>query len=95
MVADYTPHDPIVITHDENFTQMAFPGDGTEEEPYLIEGLQIASPDGNSCIIIGPEITVNYEIRNCYLSGATMTSASGVRLLNQGMGTVFDCVFVN
>jgi len=45
-----TPHDPIVIDEDSDFNNQGWPGSGTEESPYVIEGLDITS-DGN-CISI-------------------------------------------
>lgn len=47
MVAEYTPHAPILIEHD-NFT--GWPGSGTPESPYIIEGLNITAD--TPCIIV-------------------------------------------
>ena len=38
-----TPHDPIFITSDSGLE--VFPGAGTEEDPYLIEGYNIITTD--------------------------------------------------
>ncbi len=35
--------DPIIITSDDNFTDYGFPGNGTEETPYVIESFDIVT----------------------------------------------------
>ncbi len=68
---DYEKHDPIHIKGNENFTKMAekegWPGNGTEEEPYVIEGLKIEGEDENLIDII--RVTLHFIIRDNYLLG--------------------------
>jgi parallel beta-helix repeat protein len=69
-----TPHDPIVIDGDANFSATAllegWPGDGSPGNPYIIDGLDIDLGDeGSSCIFIN-STQVSFIIRNCNLTGA-------------------------
>ena len=40
-LADYEEHDPILITCDDDFSSQGWPGSGTPEAPYVIEGLSM------------------------------------------------------
>ena len=46
LTAAYTPHAPITITSNADFSTQGWPGSGTVDDPYVIEGLNITS-DGN------------------------------------------------
>ena len=54
--SDYTPHDPIFIDGNDDFALQAanesWPGDGSEANPYVIEGLEINISDIH-CIASG------------------------------------------
>ncbi|MBS3794064.1 MAG: hypothetical protein KGY80_04160, partial [Candidatus Thorarchaeota archaeon] len=39
VTASYAKHDPIIITSNADFESQEWPGNGTQEDPYLIEGL--------------------------------------------------------
>ena len=39
--SDLTDHDPIQITSDADFETEGFPGNGTSDNPYMIDGLHI------------------------------------------------------
>ena len=63
----YTPRPPIYINGNENFTEEngVVGGNGTKENPYIIEGWEI-----NASITDGIRIentTAYFVIRNCYL----------------------------
>ncbi|MHA1420010.1 MAG: right-handed parallel beta-helix repeat-containing protein [Candidatus Heimdallarchaeaceae archaeon] len=58
-----TPHDPIVITSDIDFE--VFPGSGTAEDPYLIEGWNITTTYSEGIHI--QDTTKYFIIRNCYV----------------------------
>ncbi len=60
----YIPHDAISITYDGAFE--VFPGTGTEEDPYVIEGYNITTTLYNRGIFIS-ETTKYFVIRNCYI----------------------------
>ncbi|MHA2300988.1 MAG: right-handed parallel beta-helix repeat-containing protein, partial [Candidatus Thorarchaeota archaeon] len=68
-----TPHDSIAIDGDANFAAIAlqegWPGDGSPENPYIIDGLDIDLGGGfGSCIAIS-NTRVNFTISNCNLTG--------------------------
>ncbi|MFX1417189.1 MAG: right-handed parallel beta-helix repeat-containing protein, partial [Promethearchaeota archaeon] len=69
------PHGPIAIDGDANLADSAllegWPGDGSPENPYIIDGLAI-DLDGNSgsCVSIS-NTHVSFIIRNCSFTGAS------------------------
>ena len=60
----YIPHEPILIKYDSNFTDYGFPGNGTAEDPFIIEGYYINSSLDAIRIL---DTTRYFEIRNCKL----------------------------
>jgi parallel beta-helix repeat protein len=44
--SNYTSHGPILITSNEDFASQGFPGSGTKDDPYLIEGYSISEASG-------------------------------------------------
>ncbi len=88
----YTPHDPISINGDSNFSATALAegwvGDGSAETPFVIEGLEIDRGGGvGHCINIS-NTRVNFTIRHCNLTGATVTPGSGIYLHNVSHGVL-------
>ncbi|MCX8173767.1 MAG: right-handed parallel beta-helix repeat-containing protein [Thermoplasmata archaeon] len=69
-----TPHAPIHINGNADFANQVategWPGDGTENNPYIIEGYDIDGASGSYCIWI-ENTTCYFTIRNCALQGAT------------------------
>jgi parallel beta-helix repeat protein len=75
MLAAGTPHGPIAIDGDSNFSATAllegWHGDGSPENPYIIDGLNIdLGGEEDYCIRIY-NATVSFIIRNCNLTGAS------------------------
>ncbi|MHA2302672.1 MAG: hypothetical protein ACXACD_17130, partial [Candidatus Thorarchaeota archaeon] len=71
-----TPHSNITIDGDANFSATAllegWPGDGSPENPYIIDGLDIDLGGGvGHCISIS-NTRVNFTISNCTLTGAIL-----------------------
>ncbi len=60
----YTPHSPINITHDSEFS--AFPGTGTSEDPYIISGLLIETTQNYGIQV--NHTTKNFTIVNCKIN---------------------------
>ncbi len=60
---ELTPHDPIEITSDSDFE--VFPGSGTAEDPYVIEGYNITTTEYNGIYIT--DTTKYFTVRNCYV----------------------------
>ncbi len=85
-VSAYTPHSPITITSNADFASQGWPGNGTESNPYVIEGLNITT-SGN-CISIS-DTTVYFVIRNCLLTGGR--NWHGVSLDNVINGRIEGC----
>lgn len=96
---NYTQHDPIRIDNNTDLNETAqsegWPGDGSENNPYIIEGYEI---DGEGCgysIYIG-NTTDHFVIRNCYLHNASGNSdwpyftESGVRLYKTTNGSLLN-----
>lgn len=86
VVAEYTPHGPIIIQHD-NFT--GWPGSGTPESPYVIEGLNITAD--TTCIAMW-NTSSHYVIRNCYFHyTGTGFGASPIWLYQSNNSLVENC----
>jgi len=77
-----TPHDPIVIDGDSDFASQAssqgWPGDGSVEDPYVIEGYEIDAT-GQSYAICVKNTVIYFSVNDCYLYQA---SVSVIALLN-------------
>ena len=74
-----TPHAPIFITSDSEFK--IFPGSGTIEDPYLIEGYNITTTDDRGISII--DTTKNFILHNCHVDALF----SGIYIFNVADGT--------
>ena len=80
------PHDPIVIDGDDNFIEIAsnegWAGDGSEGDPFIIEGYDINRAGiAGHCISIS-NTRVNFTITACLLIGASINPGSGIYLDN-------------
>ncbi len=62
---NYQSSNPIIITSDSDFDLLGFPGNGTQEDPFLIEGLNISS---FTQTILVSNTSVFFEIRACLLT---------------------------
>ena len=65
LISSYIPHGPIIITHDDNFTDHGFLGEGTNLEPYIIENYNITTTSNFGISI--RSTTKHFVIRNCYV----------------------------
>ncbi|MHA1685452.1 MAG: right-handed parallel beta-helix repeat-containing protein [Candidatus Heimdallarchaeaceae archaeon] len=79
---DYTVHEPIIVKNDENLTDYGFPGSGTPDDPYRIEGFNIT---GYKCGISISNTTKYILIQDCYIKGAT---GGGIIISHVSAGTV-------
>ena len=65
-----TPHDPIRIFNDGNFSDYGFPGSGTEEDPYVLENYEIlTNPAFQNYGIYISDTTSFFIIRNNHVCG--------------------------
>jgi len=74
-----TEHDPIIIASDSDFS--IFPGAGTPEDLYIIEGFNITTISDYSIYI--HDTTKYFIIRNCYVDAVER----GIYLYNIADGT--------
>ena len=92
-----TAHAPILITSNADFASQAsangWPGNGTQENPYIIEGYEINVNGGTYCIWI-ENTNVWFVIRNCILWNATSGTSepwgTGIYLKNVTYGTLIN-----
>jgi parallel beta-helix repeat protein len=91
--AAYTPHDPIFIEGNSNFTSQAvgegWHGDGSEENPYIIRNYKIIGGNGH-CIEIRNS-TVNFVIKESNI----FDGMGGIFLFNTSGGEIKDCNIQN
>ncbi len=95
LTAGYAPHDPILITSDDDFETQGWPGSGTPEEPYVIEGLSIEAPSiwaGGAIWII--HTRAHFIIGDCVLYGAA-SEGHGLSLQNATNGLIERNLFGN
>ncbi len=62
---NYTTSGPILITHDDNFTDLGFSGTGINGDPYKIEELSIETSNSYGIQITG--VTAYFTIEDCYI----------------------------
>ena len=85
-LSDYVPHGEIRIDSNAEFESQGWPGNGTQENPYIIEGFQIGSSIG----IRIDRTSVFFVIRNCRL----VSSGTGIYLARLGKGSIENCEIV-
>jgi len=88
-----TEHEPIVIASADDFTLLGFPGDGTENFPYLIEGLNITTTMGPGIVI--SNVSVHYVISNCVLTGPVYAPNGLIAVFGKGNGRIIDSQLSN
>lgn len=86
---NYTPHDPIIIQSDDDFTTEngVTAGNGTADDPYIIEGWEINSPSDTAIVVTNTRS--HFIVRNCLL-----VSQLGTLIYNITFGT-FDNIVYN
>jgi len=71
---EYEERDPIHIEGNENFSEKAeeegWPGDGSEENPYIIEGYRIEGGDDNGIRI--KDVDLSFKIRDNFIAPGKM-----------------------
>ncbi len=88
-VLSYTPHGPILVQSDADFETQGWPGEGSSENPYVIEDLEIYVD--HLCINI-IDTSVYFIIRDCeFIASIEASSATAVRFENVSHGTVTQC----
>lgn len=79
---EYTVHEPIRIKGNEDFAEKAeengWSGDGSEDDPYVIEGYEIKGGGDGYGIYIG-NVTDFFVIRNLYVHNITGSQTNASR----------------
>ncbi|MFX1282381.1 MAG: NosD domain-containing protein, partial [Promethearchaeota archaeon] len=88
----FIPHDPIIITNDNNFSSQGFPGLGTIDDPYRIENFNITTSTGASIAIYDTD--TYFCIRNNLLNGL-FTASSGIEFNYVDHGIIDGNVVTN
>ncbi len=93
-ILGYTPHTPIMIDGNGNFSTQAstegWLGDGSEGNPYVIDGLNIMGTEDNNLITIY-NTDVYFQIRNCLIKGGV----NGISLVNVENGYLINNTITN
>jgi len=89
----YTQRDPIRITNDNDFEILGFPGEGTENNPYLIENymIEITATSGYDWGIEVRGTESHFIMRNCFIKGnetSQRTEGVGVFLYDTSNGQI-------
>ncbi len=100
---EFIPHEPIAISSDSDFELQGFPGNGTLNNPYVIEDLYIDYQEyvqEHPAAITISHTQVHFIIRDCMLEagiGPTTppgTGAEGIRLENVSNAYIDHCNLV-
>ncbi|MFX0125420.1 MAG: NosD domain-containing protein [Candidatus Hodarchaeota archaeon] len=81
---NYTPHMPIEISTNAEFTSVAVSGTGIKTDPYVIKGWGIINSSAHAISITGT--TAHFTIQNCYLE--TNWYYTGIHIDSVAPGTV-------
>ncbi|GAJ01466.1 unnamed protein product, partial [marine sediment metagenome] len=80
------PHSPIEIASDEDFVTYGFQGNGTADNPYIIEGLNITTAHS---LGIGISLTSKFFIiRNCHVE--TGGFGIGISVVADGTASIVN-----
>ncbi|UCG02349.1 MAG: right-handed parallel beta-helix repeat-containing protein [Candidatus Heimdallarchaeota archaeon] len=90
--SQYDEHDPIYIESDEEFVNQGYPGSGTIDDPYRIEGFSFASWDDNLITISGT--SVYFYIGNNLLDGL-YSGFNAIQLFDVTHGTIENNIIKN
>lgn len=84
----YESHAPISITSDSDFVSQGWPGNGTQGDPYVIEGLNITSGDAGIHV---SGTSSHFVVRNCTLTLTTEYGLYGIRFEYLVNGRIENC----
>lgn len=85
--SSYNPHEPILISGNQDFIDQSWPGNGSEVDPFIIEGLNISSPQIPIDIRY---VDVHFIIKDCFLQATTWNYT--INLIHADNGKIEDCV---
>ncbi|MHA2432419.1 MAG: hypothetical protein ACXADO_04235, partial [Candidatus Thorarchaeota archaeon] len=79
---------PLLIDGDDDMAGLGIPGDGSQNNPYIIEDLNISI--GSPCIQIA-DVSAHFVIRNCFLRALAGTC---LRITNVSDSVVENCILI-
>ena len=88
----YLPHIPIWINDNSDFRTLGFPGQGTINNPYIIEGYYIVNDSWH--LIEIQHTTAYFVIRNCLINPLN-ASYDGISLINVSYGIIEHNLILN
>ncbi|MFQ5978662.1 MAG: NosD domain-containing protein [Candidatus Heimdallarchaeota archaeon] len=93
LLQTYTPHAPIVITSNDAFMSLGFPGAGTAADPYRIDGWNISTSGVPGIAIVNT--AAHFIISNCWVN--TNSTNNGIYLSNlaEGTATITNNIITN
>ena len=98
-VTAYDSHGPIAINGDANFSAIAlaesWPGDGSLQNPYTIENLDITLGSTPEASINISNTRTHFTIQGCHLIGPAATPSYGIYLKNSTNGRIINNVVSN
>jgi parallel beta-helix repeat protein len=91
-------HTPMYINSDDDFLTQGWSGNGSQSNPYLIDGLSFATSEIDFILMEIRNISSHFEIRNCsffYENEPTYSSFSGygINLAYSANGSIKSCTF--
>lgn len=89
VIPQYTQHNVVRIIGDSQFREQGWPGDGTSESPFVIEGLNITTRALHCIIVLGT--TLHYVVRNCLIV-VTESISDGLQLVDTANGSIENCI---
>ena len=94
-VANLSPHSPVYIDGNDNFTPTdgVVAGSGTENDPYIIENWDINAENAHGIWIINT--TSCFVIRNCYVHDGEINGNYGIYFDNVTNGMVKNATIKN
>ena len=92
----FSSHDPILIEHDSDFHDYGFPGNGTDDDPYIIENLNLTTEETSQASIRIGYITQSFIIRNCYFE-TSIEDSYGILLfmLNSELIAIYNNTIIS
>ncbi len=88
-IPSYTPGDPILIQSDADFETQGWSGNGSLENPYIVEDLEIETE--HLCLRI-VDTSVHFVIQNCqFVASIEASGAKAISFENVSHGIVKQC----
>lgn len=84
-----TPHPSILINSEDDWVTYSFPGNGTHDNPYLIENYEIITSSYMGIRI--ENVPQHFRIKNCFIRA----DSRGVQLYNTSDGVEVDSVIID